>query len=152
MRAAKYRVKLSNEERQQLRQLLGGGIAASRQLTRARILLKADESGGQGWTDGAIMGALEVSANTIAKVRKTYVEAGLEGVLQRKESTRNYERRLDGAAEAQLVALTCSQPPAGYGRWSLRLLADKLVELAVVEQVSHETVRQVLQKTHSSRG
>jgi transposase len=117
-------------------------------LTRARILVKANQGeGGARWTDAAIAGALEVHATTVARVRRQYVEAGLEAALARKRPERVYERRLDGKAEAQLVAAACSAPPAGQSRWTLRLLADELVRLEVVEHVSYETVRRTLKQT-----
>jgi len=119
-------------------------------LTRARILLKADA----GWIDQEIVKALDVSPPTVGRIRKQYVTEGLDGTLNRKAPRRHYERKLDGADEAHLIALTCSEPPAGYARWSLRLLSERWVTLeqVKVESVSHETVRQVLKKTNSSPG
>jgi hypothetical protein len=153
MRQSKYAVYLSEEERAQLRTLLGRGEAPARRLTHARILLKANQGeGGSGWTDAAIAGALEVHPDTVARVRRAYVNGGLEEALARKTPDRVYPRTIDGTAEAHLVALACSQPPAGRERWTLRLLADELVRLEVVEAVSHETVRRTLQQTRSSRG
>ena len=122
-------------------------------VTRARILLKADHGeGGPGWSDAAIAGALDVNPSTVLRVRKQFVTEGLEPTLSRKRPDRIYERRLDGDQEAHLVALTCGTPPEGQARWSLRLLADELVRLEVVEAISYETVRQTLKKTISSRG
>jgi hypothetical protein len=115
--------------------------------------LKANQGeAGPGWTDAAIGAALEVNPATVARVRMRYVAAGLEAAVDRKPPARQYRRRLDGEQEAHLVALTCSAPPEGHRRWTLRLLADRLVALQVVESVSYETVRQVLQQTGSSRG
>ncbi len=148
MRKTKYAVVLTEAERAQLRTLIGAGIAPARLLTRARILLKADQGeGGAAWADAAIAGALEVHPTTVARIRRQFVEAGVEAALQRKRPDRVYARAVDGAAEAHLVALTCSNPPAGRERWTLRLLADELVRLEIVETVSHETVRRTLQQT-----
>jgi hypothetical protein len=153
MRMTKYGVKLTEAERARLRTLIGRGTAPARMLTHARILLKANQGeGGSGWTDTAIAGAVEVHPATVARVRRAYVEHGLDAALERKAPERIYPRTLDGAAEARLVALTCSAPPAGRERWTLRLLADELVRLEVVETVSYETVRQTLQQTSSSHG
>lgn len=145
---AKYAVHLTEAERARLRTLIGSGGAPARMLTRARILLKANQGeGGPGWTDAVIAGALEVHPATVGRVRRQYVEAGLTASLARKRPDRVYERRLDGQAEAQLIAVACSAPPAGQARWTLRLLADALVRLEVVECVSYETVRRTLQQT-----
>ena len=153
MRQTKYAVELTEAERAQLRTLVGSGVAPARMLTRARILLKANQGeGGPGWTDAAIAGALEVHPATVARVRRQYVEAGLDAALARKRPDRVYARVLDGAAEAHLVAVACSEPPAGRERWTLRLLADELVRLEVVPAVSYETVRRTLEQTNSSPG
>jgi transposase len=140
----KYVVTLTEEERQYLRQMLSGGEEKVRKLARARILLKANE----GWTDEALGEALYSSVSTIERTRRRFVEEGLEAALNRRRSTRRYERKLDGNAEAHLVALACSAPPEGRERWTLRLLAEALVSLEQVDidSVSHETVRQVLKK------
>jgi hypothetical protein len=122
-------------------------------LTRARILLKADHGeGGPGWSDAAIAGALDVDPSTVLRVRRQCVTEGLDAALERKRPDRVYERTLDGVGEARLIALACSVPPEGHAQWSLRLLADQLVRLEVVETISYETVRQTLKKTTSSRG
>lgn len=148
-----YRVVLDEAQRAELRTLVGSGSAPARMLTRARVLLKADHGeGGSGWSDAAIAGALDVNPSTVLRVRRQFAAEGLEATLARKRPDRVYERRLDGAQEARLVALACSAPPDGRARWSLRLLADELVRLEVVEGVSHETVRRTLKKTTSSRG
>ncbi len=153
MRQTKYAVYLTEAERAQLRTLIGRGEAAARLLTHARVLLKANQGeGGPGWSDAAIARALEIHPDTVARVRRAYVGAGLEAALARKAPDRAYERRLDGAAEAHLVALACSPPPAGRERWTLRLLAGELVRLEVVDAVSYETVRRTLKQTTSSRG
>jgi homeodomain-containing protein len=149
----KYAVALTEAERAQLRTLVGRGIAPARLLTRARILLKADQSeGGAAWSDAAIAGALAVHPTTVARIRRQVVEQGLEAALTRKRPDRVYERVLDGVAEAHLIAVVCADPPAGHERWSLRLLADELVRLEVVGAVSHETVRRTLQQTTSNHG
>lgn len=147
-----YRVVLSEEQRAELRGLVGSGIAPARMLTRARILLKADHGeGGSGWSDAAIAGALDVNPSTVLRVRRQFVTNDLDATLERKRPDRVYERRLDGTQEAHLIALACSETPNGADHWSLRLLADELVRLEVVSAISHETVRQTLKKTSLSR-
>jgi len=150
----KYLVTLTADERAHLSELTRTGKAAAYKLTHARILLKADQAdGGPAWLDQQIAEALEVSVATVERLRQRFVEQGLEAALCRKKQDRpSRAAALDGAAQARLIALACSQPPAGRASWTLRLLADKLVELEVVESVSHETVRRVLKKTSSSRG
>ena len=149
-RKQEYQVKLSQSERDHLENLVSTGTEKARKLTRARILLKADA----GWVDREIVNALDVSRPTVERIRKRYATEGLDTALNRKKPRRQYERKIDGADEAQLIALTCSEPPKGYARWSLRLLSERLVTLeqVEVESVSHETVRQVLKKTNSSLG
>ena len=145
----KYKVTLTDDERLLLRQMISNGSEKARKLTHARILLKADVSeGGPGWLDEQISTALEVSLATIHRIRRVLVEEGLEAALNRRRQQRYRARRLDGEQEAHLIALMCSQAPEGQARWTLRLLADKMVELAYVDSVSHETVRQVLKKTN----
>ena len=149
----KYVVRLSGEERARLEGLTRSGKGAAQTLRHAWILLKADVSeAGPGWSDEQIQAAFDVGLSTIARVRRAYVDEGLEVALRRRPSGRVYARKVDGTAEAHLLALACSAPPAGQGRWTLRLLADKLVELEVVDTVSYETIRRVLKKTSSSRG
>ena len=150
----KYKVTLTSEERYQLRDLIAAGRAAASKLAHARILLKADAAdGGPAWADERIADALEVSTDTVARVRQRFVEQGLEAALSRKTPARPPRvPKLDGRAEARLIALACSAPPDGRARWTLKLLADKLVELEVVDAVSDETVRRALKKTRSSRG
>lgn len=148
----KYAVRLADTEREQLQRLIARGTAPARKLMHARILLKADQSAqGPAWTDEVIAQAVEVSQPTVFRVRRHYVEHGLEAALNRRPPTREYVRKLDGAQEARLIAVACGTPPAGQARWSLRLLADKLVELEVVDDVSYQTVRRTLKKTRSSR-
>ena len=145
----KYIVNLTADERQELETLISSGEAKVRKVTRAHILLKADE----GWTDSAISEALDIGIATVGRVRKRFVYEGLDAI-NRRTSKRRYERKLDGDAEARLIALACSAPPEGRDRWTLRLLADKLVTLEAVDvdSVSHETVRRVLKKMNLSRG
>jgi transposase len=148
----KYVVRLTPEEQAQLLQLTRRGKAAARVLLHARILLKADSHPeAPAWSDEAISETLEVHATTVARVRQRFVEQGLEAALRPQPTTRQYERKLDGAAEAHLIALACGPAPKGRAQWTLRLLADKLVELEHVGSVSHETVRRTLKKTSCSR-
>ena len=147
--AEKYFVELTGEERSGLERLIRGGTSDARALRNARVLLKAD--GEDGWADERIAEALDVSARTVARVRRACVEEGLAYALRPPRKPRP-PRKLDGEVQAHLVALCCGSPPAGHARWTLRLLAEKAVELELVESVSHEGVRQVLKKTSSSRG
>jgi transposase len=148
----KYPVILTEAERVQLKNLIATGTAPARKLIHARILLKADQSSeGPGWVDEQVAGAVETSQPTVARVRKQYFEEGLEAALNRRPPNRAYQRKLDGEQEARLLALACSEPPEGQARWSLRLLADRLVELEIVDEVSYQTVRRTLKKTSSSR-
>jgi len=148
-----YVVRLPEEERAALLTLIGRGVAPARVQTHARILLKANRGeAGPEWTDGAISTALEVDPTTVARVRKLYVTEGVEAALHRKVPDRVYRRKLDGEQAARLVAVACSEPPSGQQRWTLRLLANKLVEWEVVETVSYETVRPTFKQTFSSRG
>ena len=149
----KYRVTLTAEEREQLTAMVSKGKAAARALTHARILLKTDEAeGGPAWTDDGVCEALDVGLCSVMRVRQRFVEEGLDAALRPRPSSYVQPRKLDGHLEAQLVTLACSEAPEGQARWSLRLLADRFVELGHVEQISHETVRQTLKKTKSSRG
>lgn len=149
----KYRVTLEAEEREQLRGLLARGKADVRKLKHAQILLKADEAVvGSGWDDERIAAALEVGTATVERVRRRFVTEGLAAALSPyRGGQRVYERKLDGAQEAHLIALACSPPPAERGRWTLRLLADHMVALGHVDSLSYETVRQTLKKTHCVR-
>ena len=150
----RYLVTLTPEERQRLADLLSAGKRSALTLTRARILLKADQAdGGPAWPDDRIAEALDCGVRTVERVRQRFVERGLEAALGRKPQDRpSRERKLDGRAEARLIALACSAPPDGRAAWTLQLLADRLVELRVVDTVCDETVRRVLKKTNSSRG
>jgi transposase len=149
----KYVVTLTEEERAELNELLRKGKAAARKLTHGRILLKADVgSGGPGWSDQEISAALEVSTGTVQRIRQLFVEAGIEAALNPRPAPRLRPWKLDGAGEAHLIALACSAPPPGQARWTLRLLAEQMVDLAYVDTLSHETVRQVLKKVSCSPG
>ncbi len=150
----KYKVTLTADERQQLSELIAAGKAAAQKLAHARILLKADAAeGGPAWPDARIAEAFEVSIATVERVRQRFVEQGLEAALGRKPQDRpSRPRKLDGRAEARLIALACSAPPEGRKEWTMQLLADQLVELQVVDTVCDETVRRALKKTSSSRG
>jgi len=144
----KYIVTLTQEERESLHALLSRGKASARKLEHARILLKADSSeGGPGWMDEAIVEALDVSLSTVHRVRERFVEEGLEAALVRLKPRRVYQRKLDGGAEAHLIALACSAPPEGRNRWTLRLLADQMVALRYVESLGKDAVRETLKKT-----
>ena len=146
----KYVVRLTEEERSQLETLVRSGRAHARKLLYARILLKADADGPDRWTDERIADALEVSTATVARERRRFCEEGLEVALMPRKPGRPRRRVLDGRAEAHLVALSCSDPPEGRERWSLRLLADRMVELGHADELSYETVRRTLKKTNSS--
>ena len=152
-RDAKFVVRLSLEEQGLLRGLISTGKRAASVLSRARILLKADAGAtGSGPPDEAIADAVEASVSTVHRTRQAFVEEGPDAALYRKKPTGRQYRKLDGAQEARLVALACSAPPSGRTGWTLQLLADKLVELKVIDTISHECVRQTLKKTTSSRG
>jgi len=146
----KYIVSLTEAEREHLEKLARKGKAHARKLLYARILLKADADGPDQWTDERIAKALEVSTATVARERRRFCEDGLEVALMPKKPGRPRRRVLDGRAEAHLIALSCSDPPEGMERWSMRLLADRMVELGHVGSVSYETVRRTLKKTRSS--
>jgi transposase len=149
----KYIVRLTTDERTQLDDLIRTGTRAASVLIHARILLKADTgASGPRWDDQQIAEAVECGASTVYRVRQAFVEEGLAAALFRKKPTGRQYRKLDGAQEAHLIALACGAPPAGRTHWTLRLLADRLVELEVVESISPECVRMTLKKTNSSRG
>jgi len=149
----KYIVDLTVEERAYLEQFTTTGRHAADQITRARILLKADcnPSGGS-WTDADIAAALDVGVTTVERIRRRFVELGLAAALVRQPGGGRKQRCLDGKQEAHLIALVCSEAPAGRARWSVRLPAQQMVELGHVEALSHETVRQTLKKTNYSPG
>ena len=145
----RYVIRLSEGERNRLTALVSKGKAAARKRLHASVLLKADVSAaGAGWTDRQIVEALGVGERTVQAIRQRCVEEGLDAALERKKQCRpSRQRILDGAKEARLVALCCGKVPSGQARWTLRLLADELVRLEIVDSVSHETVRQALKKT-----
>ncbi len=148
MPAKKYKVTLTAQEREQLVKLISTGKAAARKLAHARILLACEEGDEcRGPSDTEVAAAVHVSRPTVERVRKAFVEEGLEGALNAKRARQTRPPTFDGESEAKLIALACSAPPQGRNRWTLRLLADRLVELEVFESVSYETVRQTLKKT-----
>jgi len=149
----KYVVQLTDDERDFLTQLIARKGVAARKRTRAQILLKADAGEqGSGWIDQRVAEAFDVSSRTVENVRRRLVEEGLDGAISRKPQCRpSRQRLLDGEKEARLVAICCSQVPAGHARWTLKMLADKLVRLEIVESISRETVRKVLKKSLLSR-
>ena len=146
----KFIVRLNDEERATLRRMVEEGKRAGSVLKRAWMLLKADADG-PNWKDPEIAKAFEISLSTVHRVRQAFVEEGLEEALYRKKPSNRQYRKLDGAQEAKLLAIACSQPPAGRSRWTLQLLADRLVELEIVEEISDECVRRTLKKMSSSR-
>lgn len=149
----KYCVTLTAPERQTLHDLIAIGKGAARRLAHARVLLKADQgAGGPAWADDAIAEAVEVGTATVERVRRRFVEHGFDAALDPNHADTPRWRKLDGEQEARLVVLACSAPPAGAARWSLRLLADRLVELEVVDAISYETVRRTFKQTNSSPG
>lgn len=143
----KYRVKLNKKERSELKSLTGRGTSNIRRYKRARVLLLADERHPEGGkSDKQIASRVEVSTVTVQRLRQQFVQEGLQAALNEKARA-GAPPKLTGQNKAQITALACSEPPEGYARWSLRLLADKLVELELVERISHQTVREVLKKT-----
>lgn len=149
----KYVVKLTDEQKQHLEKLIASGTSPARRLTRARILLKSDQSeNGPNWSYEKIAAAFDVSEMLIRDVRKRFAEAGLEAAIQRKQPDREYEHSLDGEAEAHLIALACGDPPAGQQRWTLRLLQKEMQKRQYVQTVSHETIRTTLKKRSLSLG
>lgn len=139
----KYVVDLADQERRVLQQVIRSGKHSARKIRWAHVLLKAD----QGWKDERIAEALSISLPTVQRIRQRFVEQGLDVALgARSRKPRPYLHRLDGEQEARLIALACSNPPQGQARWTLRLLADRLVELDVVDRISYQTVRRVLKK------
>ena len=147
----KYIVRLNSEERERLEAMVKKGKGMAYKIKHANILLAVDADG-PGWTDEQSAKAFRCHLNTVVNMRRRFVEYGLEGALERKKQEYPSRKRiLDGEAEARLIASACSEPPAGRAKWSLKLLADKLVALQVVESVSDQTVRRTLKKTNSSR-
>lgn len=153
MSTKKYRVRLTSDEQEELKALVSRGRAAAYRQTHARILLMSDESGVDGgMTDADISSALGVGLSMVERVRRRCVEDGIESALNRKKQLRRRQKRLDGEGEARLIAIACGEPPDGRVSWTLKLLAERLVECEIVETISAETVRRVLKKTNSSRG
>ena len=147
MAHVKYVVDLSEEEEQQLRKIISRGKVSARRAARARMLLKANE----GLSDEQVAGNLEVGSATVGRIRQRFVEEGLEAALKDKPRP-GQPRKLSGKQEAHLIAVACSNPPEGRARWTLRVLAGKVVELGFAESICHETVRQILKKTTSNPG
>ncbi len=146
---AKYKVTLTREERDDLMSIISKGKHTSQRFRNAYVLLNCDEGKfAEKATNAEINKILKVGMRTIDRIKKRFVEEGFDAVLERKPTSREYERKADGDLEARLIALSCSEPPEGHARWSLRLLADHLVELEIVDSISHETVRSVLKKTN----
>ena len=142
-----YKVTLTKEEREELMAIINKGTHSSQRYRSAYIILNADRGEfADRVTNEEMAKVLKVGMRTIDRIKRRFVEDGLDAALERKESERKYERKADGDVEAHLIALSCGNPPKGFGRWSLRLLADKMVELNYVENISHETVRTVLKK------
>jgi transposase len=146
----KYKVELNEEQKQNLEKITSSGTYPARQIKRAQILLKSDTK--VSWSYEQISDAFDVSEVTIAKVRKTFMEQGLEAALHRKKPDREYEHVLDGEAEAHLIALACSKPPTGREHWSLRLPQNRFVKLGYIDSISHETIRRALKKKNLSLG
>lgn len=149
----RHRVALTAEERGWLTELISKGTAKARRLAHARVLLQADESdGAPALTDGQVAAAVQVSTRTVERVRRLFVEEGMEAALRTHvPGARLYATKFDGEQEARLVSVACSEPPDGKSRWTLRMLAERVVELKVVDSVSHEAVRRALKKTSCGR-
>ena len=153
MPTKKYRIRLTTDEQQELKALVSRGRTVAYKQTHARILLMSDEAREDGgMKDADISGALGVGLSMVERVRRRCVEEGIESALNRKKQLRRRQKILDGEREARLIAMACGEPPEGRASWTLKLLADQLVECEVVETISTETVRQVLKKTNSNRG
>jgi len=150
--ASKVEVRLSAEERAALERLVHTGTHPAHATRRARILLKADAAGPDPWPDERIAQALDINRMTVSRARAQFAAEGLDAALHKKKVKDRQYRKLDGQQEARLIALACSQPPEGQARWTMKLLADRLVELEVVENIDPSTVWRALQKTSSSRG
>jgi len=143
----RYKVTLTKGEREELESIINKGRHTSQKFRNAYVLLNCDEGEySEKATNSEISKILKVGMRTIDRIKKRFVEEGFDAVLERKQTSREYEKKADGDFEARLIALSCSEPPKGFSRWSLRLLADKMVELEIVDSISHETVRTVLKK------
>ncbi len=153
MPAKKYRIRLTADEQRELKALVSRGRTAAYKQTHARILLMSDEAREDGgMKDADISGALGVGLSMVERLHKRCVEEGIESALNRKKQLRRRQKTLDGEGEARLIAMACGEPPDGRAVWTLKLLADRLVECEIVETISTETVRRALKKTNSSRG
>lgn len=149
----KYKIILTKQEREEMESIINKGKHTSQKFRNAYILLNCDAgNNAEKVTNEQIRKVLKVGMRTIDRVKKRFVEEGAESVLERRPTKRVYEKKIDGDAEAKLVTLCCSEPPKGFAKWSLRLLADKMVELKYIESVSHVTIRSILKKTNLSRG
>lgn len=153
MPAKIYKLTLTDEEEKELHEFVNHGKSAARKLTHARILLLANENRPEGaWTDEKIAEALTISLRTVERVRQRCVEQGMEAALNRKEHSRTRAKRLDGAGEARLVQLACTTAPNGREKWTMQLLAEKMIELNIVETIGRETIRTTLKKMNLNRG
>ena len=150
--ASKVVVRLTSEQRQALEELVHTGERSAHAARRARILLKADADGPDAWADERIAEALDICRMTVARARRRFAAEGLAGTLRKKKAADRQYRKLDGAQEARLAAVACSQPPEGHARWTMELLAERLVELEVIDSISPSTVCRTLKKMNSSRG
>ena len=150
--SSKVEVRLTEDERAVLERFVHTGTHSAHATRRARILLKADVAGPDAWSDERIAEALDINRMTVSRVRAQFVAEGLDATLHKKKAQGRQYRKLDGAQEAQLIALACSSPPEGQARWTMKLLAGRLVELEVVESIDPATVCRTLKKTKSSRG
>jgi transposase len=149
----KYKVTLTRHERDELMAIIKGGTHPSKKIIHALILLNCDEGKfSEKVSNEDVTNVLKIGMRTIDRVKKKFVEEGYEAALENSPSTRVYERKADGEVEAHLIALSCSKAPEGFSRWSLRLLADKMIELKYVDNISYETVRRVLKKTNYNPG
>lgn len=149
----RYTIKLTKAEVEELKSIINKGSHTSQTFRTAYILLNCDEGKySEKVTNEQMCQVLKIGMRTIDRVKKRFIEEGFEAVLERKPTSRIYEPKVDGDLEAKLVKLCCSKPPKGFSKWSLRLLADKMVELHYVDKISHVTVRNVLKKTNLSRG
>lgn len=150
--ASKVVVRLTTDQRQALEELVHTGECSAHAARGSRILLKADADGPDGWSDERIAEALDVCRMTVARARWRFAAEGLDATLRKKKAADRQYRSLDGAQEARLVAMACSQPPAGYARWTMELLAERLIELKVIDSIHPSTVCRTLKKMTSSRG
>lgn len=149
----KHIVKLTREERVQLKELINKGKCSARKITHARVLLKADEGKcGECWKDADISKSLDLGLRTVERIRERLVLEGMESALNRRLPRKTKEKKIDGDVEAHLIALACGKPPKGQVRWTLRLLADRMVVLDYIDSISHEGVRKTLKKTKLSLG